>query len=73
MSRSHNNVMRTPIQIFRVPLSLAALSMVGLISALLGDNVWDVLSWAALFIPVATVIWTLWPGSGKGPAELSEG
>lgn len=35
-------------QIFRWPCLFCVLSMVGLISALVGDGVWDVLSWATL-------------------------
>ncbi|MGE0802561.1 MAG: hypothetical protein AB7G13_18890 [Lautropia sp.] len=39
--------------IFRWPLLLGALSIVGLVSALIGDGVWDGLSWAALGIPAS--------------------
>ncbi len=38
---------------FTIPLVLAVLTMAGLISALLGDGVWDALSWVALGIPPA--------------------
>ena len=44
-------------EIFRVPLALAAVSGVGLASALLGDGVWDALSWVALGIPVVAALW----------------
>jgi len=40
-------------QIFAVPLLLALLSAVGLVSALVGDGVWDALSWLTLAVPVA--------------------
>ncbi len=43
--------------IFLVPAILAVLSGVGLISALLGDGVWDGLSWLALSVPIAVVAW----------------
>ena len=43
--------------IFLVPVILAVLSGVGLISALLGDGVWDGLSWLALSVPIVVVIW----------------
>ena len=40
-------------QIFRVPLLIGLVSIVGLASALFGDGVWDALSWIALGAPVA--------------------
>ncbi|WP_022721073.1 hypothetical protein [Rhodopseudomonas sp. B29] len=43
---------RTLRQIFAWPLLIAILSMVGLLSALLGDGIWDGLSWATLAVPV---------------------
>ena len=41
---------------FRVPLALAVVSAVGLVSALVGDGVWDALSWVALGTPIAVVV-----------------
>jgi hypothetical protein len=38
--------------IFKWPLLVGVLSTVGLLSALLGDGIWDGLSWVALAIPV---------------------
>jgi hypothetical protein len=35
-----------------MPLLIAAVSAIGLASALLGDGVWDVLSWLTLAAPV---------------------
>jgi hypothetical protein len=43
--------------IFLVPAILAVLSGVGLISALLGDGVWDGLSWLVLSVPIVVVVW----------------
>lgn len=40
-------------QIFAIPTVLALLSAVGLVSALVGDGVWDVLSWLTLAVPIA--------------------
>ena len=45
--------------VWRIPLLLALLSVVGLLSALLGDDVWDALSWAALGAPVAVIVWKI--------------
>lgn len=38
--------------VFRWPTLLAAISSAGLLAALIGDGPWDVLSWAALAVPV---------------------
>jgi len=43
--------------VFRVPLWLGAASVVGLVSALLGDGVWDGVSWLAIFAPIGAVWW----------------
>ena len=40
-------------QIFAAPAMIGVLSVIGLISALVGDGVWDALSWLALGVPVA--------------------
>ena len=42
-------------QVFAAPLAIAILSTVGLISALVGDDIWDALSWLTLAIPVAVI------------------
>lgn len=38
--------------IFRWPLLLAVLSLFGLLSALIGDELYDLLSWLSLGVPV---------------------
>jgi hypothetical protein len=38
----------TPTRIYRMPLLLAAGSILGLLAALLGDGMLDILSWLAL-------------------------
>lgn len=45
--------------VFRVPLMLGVLSIVGLLSALLADGVWNVVSWCALGVPLLAVVWAL--------------
>lgn len=42
---------------FRAPLAIAAITLVGLLSALIGDGPWDALSWAALALPLAVIAW----------------
>ena len=43
---------QTNVQIFAVPLVFGVLSVVGLISALVGDGLWDGVSWLTLTIPI---------------------
>ncbi|SKB81059.1 hypothetical protein [Dyadobacter psychrophilus] len=43
-------------KVWGTPLIIAVFSMIGLLSALTGDDLWDVLSWLALGIPVAVMI-----------------
>jgi hypothetical protein len=43
--------------IFAAPLAILAVSLLGLVSALMGDGAWDWMSWAGLGIPVAVIVW----------------
>ncbi|HSX72274.1 MAG TPA: hypothetical protein VLF16_15185 [Pseudomonas sp.] len=45
--------------IFRWPLLLALLSLFGLIAALVGDDIYDLLSWLTLGVPLLLigVVW----------------
>lgn len=43
---------QTVRQIFAWPALIGVLSTVGLLSALLGDGIWDSVSWIVLAIPV---------------------
>ena len=61
MKPIRNNRVRKLREIFFIPLLLAALSSIGLISALLGDGNWDILSWLALLTPLLAIIWGLLP------------
>jgi hypothetical protein len=38
--------------VYRLPWLLAVLSVVGLLSALFGDGLWDFASWVALSVPL---------------------
>ena len=42
--------------IFLIPAIIAAVSGAGLISALVGDDVWDWLSWLTLSVPVVVAV-----------------
>jgi hypothetical protein len=43
---------QTSGRIFAIPLLIGVLSMIGLVSALVGDGLWDALSWITLAIPI---------------------
>jgi hypothetical protein len=45
------------LRMWGAPILLAVLTTVGLISALLGDGVWDYVSAVALGVPVVLCIW----------------
>lgn len=52
--------------IWTIPLGLGAVSLVGLLSALLGDDLLDVISWISLIIPLLVIGWFVAkPRSGK--------
>jgi hypothetical protein len=44
---------------FGAPLAIALASLIGLVSALLGDGIYDWISWAGLAAPVLVIIWAL--------------
>ncbi|MBD9483661.1 hypothetical protein IB229_11805 [Pseudomonas sp. PDM14] len=46
--------------IFRWPLLLAVLSSLGLVSALIGDDLFDLFSWLTLGVPLMLVGWICW-------------
>lgn len=50
-------MIRTPSQIWAMPILLAILTAIGLVAALLGDGVWDWVSALTLGAPVAAGIW----------------
>ena len=43
-------------RIFGAPVLLGIVSLVGLLSALFADGLWDVLSWFALGAPLAVIL-----------------
>ncbi|TDQ06211.1 hypothetical protein [Pedobacter metabolipauper] len=44
--------MKTFLKIWMAPIILAVISAVGLLSALIGDHLWDTISWLALGVPL---------------------
>ena len=57
---SSRSARRNLTQIFAVPLLIAILSSVGLVSALVGDGWWDAMSWTALGIPALLYFLFIW-------------
>lgn len=43
-------------QIYGPAMILAAITLYGLFSALLGDGVWDAFSWIALAVPLSVIV-----------------
>ena len=55
MNNTDRNESR-PVNIWRWPLILGIASAVGLLSALIGDDVYDVLSWCLLALPLIMIV-----------------
>jgi hypothetical protein len=51
---------RTSTQIFATPAIIAIVVAIGLISALLGDGIWDAAAWIALALPLAVIAFFTW-------------
>ncbi|MBP2314230.1 hypothetical protein [Azospirillum soli] len=52
--------------VWRIPVILGALSLVGLSAAILGDGFWHWICWITLSIPLAVCavkLWRQWPSS----------
>ena len=47
------------IAVFAIPAAVAVLSLIGLVAALVGDGVWDVIGWIGLGVAVAVLGWAL--------------
>jgi hypothetical protein len=53
-------------KIYALPTVITGVSGVGLVFALLGDGIWDVMSWLAVGLPLGVVAWvwrTTWEKS----------
>jgi uncharacterized iron-regulated membrane protein len=42
--------------IYRGPLALAVLSLIGLVTALVGDGIWDAIGWLCLAVPALVMV-----------------
>jgi len=47
---------RTFWQVFGVPIVLGLVSIIGLVAALVGDGLYDAVSWITLSIPVVVIL-----------------
>ncbi|MVM31742.1 hypothetical protein GO755_16965 [Spirosoma sp. HMF4905] len=43
--------------VWALPILLGVLSSIGLLAALIGDDLWDGLSWLCLLIPLVVIGW----------------
>ncbi len=57
------------MKLWGMPILLGLLSGVGLVSALLEDGLWDVVSWLALGIPTALMCWYWLRPAGLHPPK----
>jgi membrane protein implicated in regulation of membrane protease activity len=44
-------------KVYGPAIIIAAITIYGLLSALFGDGIWDEVSWVALSIPLAVIVW----------------
>jgi hypothetical protein len=58
---------RTFWHIFAAPIVVGALSVVGLVAALVGDGWWDGLSWLSLALPVLLYLFFIVRRKRVGP------
>jgi len=59
---SHKNTTRNhrPLwRIFAAPIWIALASLIGLASALMGEGIWNLLSWVGLGVPALVTAYTL--------------
>jgi hypothetical protein len=59
-------MMRSRRQVWGMPVLLAVLTIVGLVAALLGDGIWDLVSAVSLGAPVLVGAWY---GLRRAPAQ----
>lgn len=50
-------MVRRAWQVFLIPLLLGVITVIGLLSALLGDHLWDALSWLTLGLICGVMVW----------------
>lgn len=63
------SIPQTTEQIWKAPIVLGIVSAIGLVSALLGDGIWDALSWVALTAPIAAALWSVVHAISHSPSS----
>lgn len=56
-------------KVWGAPLLLAALTIFGLLSALLGTGIWHWASWITLAVPIVTMTWYCRPGRKQAQSK----
>jgi hypothetical protein len=56
VATDNNDTSSKEIKIWRWPIWLGVASAIGLVSALIGDDVYDVLSWCLLGLPLIAIL-----------------
>jgi membrane protein implicated in regulation of membrane protease activity len=54
-------------KVYGPAIMIAVITMYGLLSALFGDGLWDELSWVALAVPLAVIVWKYSRGTKTPP------
>lgn len=52
-------------EVFAMPILLGLLSAIGLVVALLGDDIWDAVGWVGLGIPLLVAAWYMMRPVGR--------
>jgi hypothetical protein len=52
-------------QIFAAPAALGVVTAIGLIGALVGDDLWDIVGWIGLGLPVVVMLWYMLPQTAR--------
>jgi hypothetical protein len=60
-------------KVYGPAIAISVITIYGLLLALLGDGIWDELSWVALTIPLAVLVWKCWGGSGSLSSNIEGG
>lgn len=52
-------------EVFAMPILLGVLSAIGLVVALLGDDIWDAVGWIGLSVPVLVIAYYMMRPVGR--------
>lgn len=67
----NTNDVSGPPSPYRIPTGLAAATAVGLASALLGDGVWNVVSWVCLSLPFVVLLARVRRGRARNASSMT--